>query len=98
MPDVNVGVLLSTTLKNYRSTLIDQIHNSHAVFFMLKQKGAIKEEDGGERISKMVLVKLNLINGERLMRKAMATLNKQVKDLAVATTNWFRPSNRYAIV
>lgn len=50
MADVNVGALLSTTLKNYRSTLVDNIHNSHALFFMLKQKGSIKEEAGGERI------------------------------------------------
>jgi len=50
MADVNLGVLLSTTLKNYRSTLVDNIFKSNAVFMMLKEKGAVKELDGGERI------------------------------------------------
>lgn len=50
MADPNVGLLLSTTLKNYRKTLIDNIHKSNAVFFYLKENGNIKEEDGGERI------------------------------------------------
>ncbi len=49
MADVNVGLLLSTTLKNYRKTLKDQIHKSNAVFFRLKDVGAIKTLDGGER-------------------------------------------------
>lgn len=50
MADVNLGQMLSTTLKKYRTSLVDNIHNSNAVFFKLKEKGAIKEEDGGERI------------------------------------------------
>lgn len=50
MPDANVGLLLSTTLKKYRKTLVDQIHKSNAVFFYLKANGAMKEVDGGERI------------------------------------------------
>lgn len=50
MADPNVGLLLSTTLKKYRKTLVDQIHKSNAVFYYLKQQGNIKEEDGGERI------------------------------------------------
>ena len=50
MADPNLGVLLSTTLKNYQPTLVDNIHKSNAVFFMLKDKGAWKEIDGGERI------------------------------------------------
>ena len=48
--DPNVGVMLSTTLKKYRKTLTDNIHKSNAVFYMLKEKGGIREEDGGERI------------------------------------------------
>lgn len=48
--DPNVGILLSTTLKKYRKTLTDNIHKSNAVFFRLKADGAVKEEDGGERI------------------------------------------------
>lgn len=48
--DPNVGVLLSTTLKNYRKTLTDNIHKSNAVFYQLKSNGGFREEDGGERI------------------------------------------------
>lgn len=51
MADVNVGFMLSTTLKKYRGELVDQIHGSNAVFFALKKAGAIVEETGGERIS-----------------------------------------------
>lgn len=50
MADPNVGLLLSTTLKKYRKTLVDQIHKSNAVFFYLKSNDGIKELDGGERI------------------------------------------------
>lgn len=50
MADPNVGVLLSTTLKNYQKKLVDNIHKSNAVFYMLKEMGAIKTESGGERI------------------------------------------------
>lgn len=50
MADVNVGVILSTTLKKYRKTLVDNIHTSNAVFAKLKDMGAMKEEDGGERL------------------------------------------------
>lgn len=50
MADANVGLLLSTTLKKYRKTLIDNIHKSSAIFYKLKEVGAIKELDGGERI------------------------------------------------
>lgn len=50
MADVNLGEMLSTTLKEYRDTLTDNIHGSNAVFYALKEAGAIKVEDGGERI------------------------------------------------
>ena len=63
MADPNVGVLLSTTLKNYRQNLVDQIHKSNALFFMLKEKGAIKEESGGERISQPILYAKNNTSG-----------------------------------
>lgn len=55
MADVNVGLLLSTTLRKYNKTLIDNIHNSHAVYAALKERGGIKEEDGGERIVEPLL-------------------------------------------
>jgi len=63
MADPNVGVLLSTTLKNYRQNLVDQIHKSNALFFMLKEKGAIKEEAGGERIVQPILYAKNSTAG-----------------------------------
>src|SRR4051812_44184186 len=50
MADPNVGVLLSTTLKNYRKTLTDNIHKSNAVWLFLKSNNGLREEDGGERI------------------------------------------------
>lgn len=55
MADVNMGLLLSTTLKKYRTTLIDQIHNSNALFYQLKEMGNITEEDGGERIVQPIM-------------------------------------------
>lgn len=50
MADVNVGLLLSTTLKNYRKKLVDNIHKSSAIFYYLKENGGFKTESGGERI------------------------------------------------
>jgi len=50
MTDVNMGEMLTTTLKEYRDTLTDNIHGSNAVFYALKEADAIKIEDGGERI------------------------------------------------
>lgn len=50
MADVNVGMMLSTTLKNYRKTLTDNIFNSNAIFYLLKKNGVLKTESGGERI------------------------------------------------
>ena len=63
MADPNVGVMLSTTLKNYRKTLIDNIHKSNAVFYMLKKLGAIKEESGGERIVRPLMYGKNTTAG-----------------------------------
>lgn len=50
MADANVGLILSTTLKKYRKTLVDNIHQSNAVFVYLKGNNGMREEDGGERI------------------------------------------------
>ena len=59
MADVNLGLMLSTTLKKHRKNLVDNIHNSHALFYTLKMDGAIKEEDGGERIVQPIMYGLN---------------------------------------
>jgi hypothetical protein len=63
MADPNVGVILSTTLKKYRKTLTDNIHKSNAVWLKLKQDGAIKEEDGGERIVEPLMYGKNTTSG-----------------------------------
>lgn len=63
MPDVNMGLLLSTTLKKYRKELVDQIHKSNAIFYTLKEQGAIKEEDGGERIVQPIMYGKNSTAG-----------------------------------
>jgi surface antigen len=55
MATVNLGLLLSTTLKKHRKNLVDNIHQSNAVFYALKNAGAIKEEDGGERIVQPIM-------------------------------------------
>jgi hypothetical protein len=57
--DPNLGVMLSTTLKKHRKNLVDNIHKSHAIFYALKKDGAIKEEDGGERIVQPIMYGLN---------------------------------------
>lgn len=59
MADVNMGLLLSTTLKKYRTSLVDNIHKSSAIFYLLKQKGGVKEEDGGERIVQPIMYAKN---------------------------------------
>ena len=59
MADPNMGVLLSTTLKKHRSKLVDNIFKSHALFYTLKNDGAVKEEDGGERIVVPVMYAAN---------------------------------------
>lgn len=63
MADVNVGLMLSTTLKKYRKTLTDNIHKSNAVFLKLKESGALKEEDGGERIVEPLMYGKNTTAG-----------------------------------
>lgn len=63
MPDMNLGLMLSTTLKKYRPNLVDNIHKSNATFFWLKKNGAIKEEDGGERIVQPLMYAKNSTAG-----------------------------------
>ena len=42
--------IVVTTLLNYRRQLIDNFFNRQVFFFMLREKGAVRMEDGGERI------------------------------------------------
>lgn len=81
-----MGLLLSTTLKNYRSTLVDQIHNSNAVFFMLKSKGAIKEESGGERIVQPIMYGTNTTAGSYSGYDSLDTTPQEGID--AAEFNW----------
>ena len=46
----NFDSLLSTTLMNYRPTLVDNILNACPVIYWLRSKGRTREEDGGERL------------------------------------------------
>jgi hypothetical protein len=61
--DPNVGVILSTTLKKYRKTLVDNIHKSNAVWIQLKDSKAFREEDGGERIVEPLMYGKNTTAG-----------------------------------
>jgi hypothetical protein len=61
--DPNVGVLLSTTLKNYRKTLTDNIHKSNAVWLFIKSNGGWRTEDGGERIVEPLMYGKNTTAG-----------------------------------
>lgn len=48
MADPNLGVIASTTLRNYRTELVDNIFKSSALWYLLKDK--VRIEDGGENI------------------------------------------------
>lgn len=61
MPASNFGVLASTTLKNYRKTLTDNIFQSSATLFLLKSRQ--KVEDGGEYIIEPLMSGLNSTAG-----------------------------------
>lgn len=56
-------MILSTTLKKYRKTLVDNIFKSNAVWVQLKELGAIQEEDGGERIVEPLMYGTNSTAG-----------------------------------
>jgi len=48
---VNYDALLSTTLYNYRKTLVDNIFKNSVLLSLLKMNGGIRYTDGGERIA-----------------------------------------------
>jgi len=50
MADVNLGVMASTTLKNYRETLADNVFKDNVVFNHMKANGGIEKLDGGRQI------------------------------------------------
>lgn len=59
MPNPNFDALVSTTLKNYRRLLADNITAHQVLWFMMKEKGFIREEDGGTSIVEPLLVGRN---------------------------------------
>lgn len=59
MSNPNFDTLIATTLKNYRQKLSDNITAKQALFYQLKQKGFIREEDGGTTIVEPLLIGTN---------------------------------------
>lgn len=51
--------LVTTTLKNYRKTLADNITAHEALWFQMKQKGFIREDEGGTSIVEPLLTGTN---------------------------------------
>ncbi len=48
---INYDSLLTTTLMAYRKTLIDKIFKDSAFLAYLRMKGAVKKQNGGERVA-----------------------------------------------
>ena len=61
MPPANPSfdALVSTTLKNYRKTLSDNITNQQALWYQMKQKGFVREDEGGTSIVEPLLTGTN---------------------------------------
>lgn len=56
MSNPNFDTLVSTTLKNYRKQLADNITGHQALFYLLKQRGYFEERDGGETLVEPLLI------------------------------------------
>lgn len=59
MSNPNFDALVSTTLKNYRSNLADNITGHNVLWYELKERGFIREEEGGTSIVEPLLVGRN---------------------------------------
>jgi hypothetical protein len=59
MANPNFDTLVTTTLKNYRRLLADNITAHQILWFMLKEKGFIKEEEGGTNIVEPLMIGRN---------------------------------------
>src|SRR5690349_22170622 len=59
MSNPNFDTLASTTLKNYRRQLADNITGHNVLWYMLKEKGFVREEDGGTTIVEPLLIGRN---------------------------------------
>ena len=56
---INYDALLSTTLANYRDTMVDNIFKSNGFLAALKLYGGIEYQDGGERIAQPLMYEDN---------------------------------------
>lgn len=59
MPNPNFDTLVATTLKNYRPNLADNITNHQAIWLQLKERGFVREDEGGTSIVEPLLVERN---------------------------------------
>jgi len=50
MADLNIGEIAATTLRNYQSSIADNITNHNALFHRLNMRGNVKVADGGQDI------------------------------------------------
>ena len=50
MANANFDALLTSTMQNYRSTLVDNVFTDNPLFDHLKNKGQIRTEDGGSKL------------------------------------------------
>lgn len=58
-----VDAVLTTTLSNYRETLIDNIFDEFIILWAYRQKGRIKHEDGGSSIIEHLLYEKSTAGG-----------------------------------
>jgi hypothetical protein len=59
MSNPNFSSLVATTLKNYRATLSDNITNHQVLWYQLKERGFVREDEGGTSIVEPLLVERN---------------------------------------
>jgi hypothetical protein len=59
MSNPNFDTLVSTTIKNYRPTLADNVTNHQVVWLQLKERGFIREDEGGTSIVEPLLIERN---------------------------------------
>lgn len=59
MSNPNFDTLVATTLKNYRANLADNITNHQVLWLQLKERGFIREDEGGTSIVEPLLIERN---------------------------------------
>lgn len=50
MADINLGLMASTTLQNYRDTMVDNIFKENVLLNHLKENGGVEYKDGGRQL------------------------------------------------